>query len=272
MSKSRSMYFEGAFQAGREVSPAKDRARSEAMVMADVRTNIIIRDEFSFITDLSYQLSIRYQRPVSSVVATLQHGACMLFGGTFDPAYVMSVSALPSDIAPTKNRRNAALIQKHMEESLGVASSRGLLRFVAVPEENTARSGKTVAGEIVDSGKKEDADGIMSKEKSRRRLSVKASLNFLPYYKTTTLDIMQSLSSLRPASSNPEPPVSAMDALPPRAPMTRVVEEDESPGASGDAPLPTSEALVVPSKSKHVNRRKSFVASVFRRSSRTQDA
>lgn len=87
-----------------------------------------------------------------------------------------------------------------------------------------------------------------------------------------TPDIMQSLSSLRPASSNPEPAVAAMDALPPRAPMTRVVEEDESPGASGDAPNPAAEAPVVPTKTKHVNRRKSFVASVFRRSSKTQDA
>lgn len=42
LAKSRSMYFEDAFQAGREVSPAKDRIRSEALVMADVRTNVIV--------------------------------------------------------------------------------------------------------------------------------------------------------------------------------------------------------------------------------------
>ncbi|KAH7349441.1 Tautomerase/MIF superfamily [Plectosphaerella cucumerina] len=195
MAKSRSTYFEDVFQAGREVSPAKDRVRSEAIVMAEVRTNVIvralllplppslahtlqIRDEFSFITDLSYQLSIRYQRPVSSVIVTLQHGACMLYGGTFDPAYVMSVFALPSEIAPTRNRRNAALMQKHMEESLGVAPARGFLRFVAIPEDNAARNGKTVAGEIAERSGKDGPDGITPKEKTRHRLSVKASRLF----------------------------------------------------------------------------------------------
>lgn len=41
--KSRSMYFENAFQAGRQVNPARDRICSEAVVMADVRTNVMVR-------------------------------------------------------------------------------------------------------------------------------------------------------------------------------------------------------------------------------------
>jgi hypothetical protein len=49
----------------------------------------------------------------------------MFWGGSFDPAYVMSVSALPSQLQPTTNRRNAALIQRHMEETLGVRPARG---------------------------------------------------------------------------------------------------------------------------------------------------
>jgi len=107
-----------------------------------------ISDEFTFITELSYSLSTRYQRPVSSIVVTLHHGACMFFGGSFDPAYVMSVFALPSQLLPTTNKRNAALIQKHMEETLGVGPARGFLRFVPVQEEHLACNGKTVAAEI----------------------------------------------------------------------------------------------------------------------------
>jgi hypothetical protein len=80
---------------------------------------------------------------VSSIVVTLQHGACIFFGGSLDPAYVMSVFALP-----TTNKRNAALIQRHMEETLGVSPARGLLRFVPVQEEHLACNGKTMAGEI----------------------------------------------------------------------------------------------------------------------------
>jgi len=72
----------------------------------------------------------------------------MFFGGSFDAAYVMSIFALPSQLQPTTNKRNAALIQKHMEEALGVMPERGLLRFVPTLEENTAHNGKTMAGKI----------------------------------------------------------------------------------------------------------------------------
>lgn len=72
----------------------------------------------------------------------------MFFGGSFEPAYVMSVFALPSQLLPTTNKRNAALIQKHMEEALGVRSARGFLRFVPIQEEHLACNGKTVAAEI----------------------------------------------------------------------------------------------------------------------------
>ncbi|CRK47773.1 hypothetical protein BN1723_007753 [Verticillium longisporum] len=41
LAQSRSRYFEDAFQAGREVSSTKDRIRSEAVVMAEVYTNVI---------------------------------------------------------------------------------------------------------------------------------------------------------------------------------------------------------------------------------------
>ncbi|KAJ4414196.1 hypothetical protein N0V85_003248 [Neurospora sp. IMI 360204] len=83
--KSNLDFWEGAFSVN-EVGPAKERIRGDALVMAEVKTNVIISDEFTFITELTYHLSTRYQRPVSSIVVTLHHGACMLFGGTFDPA------------------------------------------------------------------------------------------------------------------------------------------------------------------------------------------
>ncbi|KAG7131448.1 hypothetical protein HYQ46_009682 [Verticillium longisporum] len=176
LAQSRSRYFEDAFQAGREVSSTKDRIRSEAVVMAEVYTNVIVGDEFNFIMDLSHQLSIRYQRPVSSIVVTLQHGGCMLFGGSFDSAYTLSISGLPIEFAPTKNRRNAALLQKYMEESLGVLPHRGYLRFVPLSEENVARDGKTVASELAETQGLGDQHGVATtlQQNTSRRLSTKA--------------------------------------------------------------------------------------------------
>lgn len=109
----------------------------------------------------------------------------MLFGGTFDPAYVMSVYALPSQLQPATNKRNASLIQKYMEEALGVVPARGFLRFVPTMEEQVAWKGKTVAGEMDDLDKNvgdreltaDDAMSVASRRsKARKRLSVRVSL------------------------------------------------------------------------------------------------
>lgn len=81
---------------------------------------------------------------------TVQHSICILFGGTFDPAYIMTIKALPCQVQTTTNKRNVALLQKHLDDTLRVAPTRGLVQFVAVPEECSGWNGKTVAGEIAE--------------------------------------------------------------------------------------------------------------------------
>lgn len=109
----------------------------------------------------------------------------MVFGGTFDPAYVISVHALPTQLQPTTNKRNAALIQKHLEEVLGVIPSRGFLRFIPTPEESTAQNGKTIAGEVEEGVKLTAAEAAAeftglprprAKSKPKSRLSVRVSV------------------------------------------------------------------------------------------------
>ncbi|CAK7274443.1 hypothetical protein SEPCBS57363_006166 [Sporothrix epigloea] len=154
IARKRSQYFEDAFSArNTDTSPAKERVRSEVPVLAEVRTNVIVGDEFTVVTELSAHLALRYRRPLSSVIVTLRHGACMCFGGSFAPAYIMAVSALSAQLQPATNKHNAALIQRHMEESLGVPPARGLLQFVAVPEANLAYGGKTAIGHADDLAK-----------------------------------------------------------------------------------------------------------------------
>jgi hypothetical protein len=79
------------------------------------------------------------------------------------------------------NKRNAALIQKQIQESLGVVPARGYVRFVATPEEDVANCGKTVAGEL-DELDKVTADEVeqgresSTKPLKSKRLSVRVSL------------------------------------------------------------------------------------------------
>ncbi|KAJ2896610.1 MIF domain-containing protein [Zalerion maritima] len=138
-------WFETSFN---EKTPdsVKQQVEGEAMVSAEVRTNVIIKDEFTFITDLSYQLAERFQRSITSIVVAVQHGTCMLYGGTFDPAYVFNITTLETAFSATVNKRNSALIQAHMEESLGVAPARGLINFIGIKTDCTATNGKTVLG------------------------------------------------------------------------------------------------------------------------------
>lgn len=89
------------------------------------------------------QVRLGYSRPVGSVVVTLQHGVCMLSGGSLDPAYTTAVSALPYQVQATANRRNAALLQAHLTQALRVPPTRGLERFVAVSEDCAGWGGRT---------------------------------------------------------------------------------------------------------------------------------
>lgn len=151
-----------------------------------------IKDEFSFITDFSYQLSNRYQRPVSSIAVTLSHSQCMMFGGSFDSAYTLTIHALPSLTQPTTNKRNAALLQKHVEETLGVKPTRGYVRFVATPEDMVAIGGRTIAAEIEDSGgnpvANETESSSKKSSKGNRRISVKVCCwtSHLPKYPSSS--------------------------------------------------------------------------------------
>lgn len=239
-------------------NPAKERVRGDAHVMAEVKTNVIISDEFTFITELSYHLSSRYQRPVSSIVVTLHHGACMLFGGSFDPAYVMSVMALPSQLLPTTNKRNAALIQKHMEEAIGVTPARGIVRFVPTGEENLACNGKTMAGEIDELEKRysfrgltastDDSTSIRSrKSKSSNKLDVKNSL--------------QSFASFRALGSG-QSNIHGPELTDPTSVDEPLSPVPGSPNMANDKSM-TMDQMEQEKQQKAPRRRKSFVATIF---------
>ncbi|KAI0123855.1 Tautomerase/MIF superfamily [Xylariales sp. AK1849] len=247
LAKKRSAYFENEFAAGRAMDPTKDRVRNEAIVMAELRTNVILQDEFTFITDLSYHLSNRYQRSMSSIVINVRHGCCMMFGGSFDPAYTLTIFALPTLVQPTMNKRNAALIQNHLSETLGVAPSRGYVRFVATAEEDVAIGGKTVAGEMDDleRGTKDSAASVSREHskssKYKKRLSTSSHLILRP---TTAPPLESGILPTPPASMDATPMIAT--AIPEHPPIPRAKEP-----APADKPA------------KVAGRKKSFVSALF---------
>jgi hypothetical protein len=107
-----------------------------------------IKDEFTVVTNLSQHLAERYRRPESAIMITVTHSACLMMGGSFEPAYILTISAIPTEVQPVTNKRNAYLMQHFIADTLHVSSSRGVVRFLEIAEERLATNGSTVAGDI----------------------------------------------------------------------------------------------------------------------------
>ena len=96
----------------------------------------------------------------------------MLLGGTSEPAYHLTITALPLEIAATKNKRSTHLIQDFLHDTLKISPKRGVVRFDAVSEENLAYNGMTALQEIEQlerqSGEEEGMLRALSRQRSRR--------------------------------------------------------------------------------------------------------
>ena len=101
----------------------------------------------------------------------------ILIGGNSEPAYYLTVTALSSEIAATKNKRSTGSIQNFMQESLGIKQQRGVVRFEPVVEENLATNGMTALQEIEQLQRKSvEEDGTMrggSRQTRRSKKSIK---------------------------------------------------------------------------------------------------
>ncbi|KAI7041285.1 hypothetical protein KC362_g4888 [Hortaea werneckii] len=147
--KHRSQYHEDQFRyKDSEAGSVREKVQRESPVLAELKTNVIIKDEYTLVTDLSYHLAQRYTRPDSSIMIKVDHSACLALGGTFDPCYILNVTTVPSSMGPSINKRNAALIQSFMADILSVPSDRGIVKFTPIEEVNYAMNGTTMHGEI----------------------------------------------------------------------------------------------------------------------------
>jgi len=81
-------------------------------------------------------------------MVVISHSSCLLIGGSFDPAYILTVTTLPEYVQQATNQRNSFLIQRLMLKILGVPADRGIIRFVAIAEEMLGTKGTTVLGQM----------------------------------------------------------------------------------------------------------------------------
>ncbi|KAL2006830.1 hypothetical protein VTN00DRAFT_9498 [Thermoascus crustaceus] len=176
LARKRSQYYENAFSAREPHNTPRDRVNQDSIVIIEIKINTqVTADEFQLVSDLSLRLAQVYQRPENSILVTVEQNACLLFGSSPAPAYLLTVSALAFLFAPVTNLRNTILIQSAMQEILRIPPSRGVVRYMPLAEENFATNGTTVLGEIekLERSSQDDYPGVLksiSRSMSRRRI------------------------------------------------------------------------------------------------------
>ncbi|KAL0635265.1 hypothetical protein Q9L58_005750 [Maublancomyces gigas] len=163
--------YYGEVFAVRETGPV---VPASSGVWVELRTNVILENEFEFAKSLSELIAKRFGKPEDSVCVSIDHSACIIMGGTFEGSYMLTITALTM-ISPTCNKRNAALISDWVNSNLGVAATRGYIRFVDPGAANYAIGGVT----MLDLMEKEELVRTGSTDKSGviRDKSLKASMS-----------------------------------------------------------------------------------------------
>ncbi|KAL9126189.1 MAG: hypothetical protein Q9217_004718 [Psora testacea] len=222
--KKKSRYYTEVFAYRESSLSPRERVHRGSIILAEVKTNVIVKDEFSFLNDISQHLSQRYQRPTCSIFVTLDHSACLLLAGSFDPAYILTISALPSQILPATNKRNAALIQSFLASSLGVLPDRGVIKFIDIAEEYLATAGTTLSGQIerLQKARTHDNQPMTETEESVQRRPSRKEVQTRP----SKLSLVPQPSSM-PGSRMPSPTFKGpvMPAIPDeKSPLDRKAE------------------------------------------------
>jgi hypothetical protein len=203
-----------------------------------------------------------------------------LLGGSFDPAYTMTVTALPSHVQPVTNKRNTMLLAKLLEESLGVPPARGLIKFVGVQEENFAFNGKTTAAEIED----------LERDYADDNTTIKRTLSRLGPKVNTIQQSKRSMRDLKIDTIGANGPINAKEPLSPNTAIPRRLtppESERGPSPQTPAtPLPppdrfnTTPTIPMPplpgkktvldrkaEKAQKIGHKKSFISGLFGRQS-----
>lgn len=127
-----------------------------------------LEQEQTFLNDLLMTVSEIYHKPPTSIMITITTDAAIMIGGSIEPVYLLTVTALPSEIASVKNIRATMMIQDFLSDSLKVPASRGVVKFLPIREEDLGANGSTVRGDIDKLEAEEKRIGSLRSRQSNR--------------------------------------------------------------------------------------------------------
>ncbi|KAB8238421.1 hypothetical protein ETB97_010137 [Aspergillus alliaceus] len=171
MRQTKLQYYEDTF--GTRRRDPRDRVALDSVIVAEIKISNMVLDDEPLASMIASRLAQAYQKPEGSMMVTVQQNACIHFGISKDPAYVLKVYAVPCLIATIINLRCTIMIQSALRDLLQIESNRGVVLYLPVPEENFATDGVTYASQTTryDQRSENDDSGILrsiSRSLSRR--------------------------------------------------------------------------------------------------------
>lgn len=109
-----------------------------------------------------------YHKPQQNIMITAITDAHIMIGGSTEPAYLITITALAGEIAAVKNMRATAMVQDFLSDSLKILPIRGILRFHAIKEEDLGTDSTTMRAAIEKIEAEEKRLGSLRSRQSNR--------------------------------------------------------------------------------------------------------
>jgi len=93
-----------------------------------LQSNVKIDDVKAFSLEFSQLGANVLKKPLKYMAVSYSYNESLSFGGTFDPAFVLSVHSL-GNISPEKNVQYSKALFEFLQNKLGVPGSRGYIVF-----------------------------------------------------------------------------------------------------------------------------------------------
>lgn len=165
VSKKNSQYFDQVFAVRESYYSAKERVARDALVVAELQMNCCVRplgqswmtpanvsgqldNESSFLNDFLMTLSEIYHKPPNQIMIVATTNVHIMMGASTEPAYLLAITGLVTEIQSTKNMRTATIVQDFLAEALQIPAHRGIVKFRAVQEHEIGTNRMTMEDEI----------------------------------------------------------------------------------------------------------------------------
>ncbi|KAF7720127.1 Uncharacterized protein PECH_001159 [Penicillium ucsense] len=115
---------------------SQDRAAGDAFITVELSTNSEQQASSTLLSTLASEVAQIFQNPESAVQLVVQQNVSVFYGGSTLPSYLLKVWTSSAAFGSLLNLRNATLLQQTLHDTLGIASDRGAVLFMPVPEVN----------------------------------------------------------------------------------------------------------------------------------------